>query len=218
MRTFIDRIDAGRLLASALSEYRGTAAIVTGLARGGVAVGFAVAEELDLPLQALVVRKIGAPRNPELAIGAVSETGVERLDPYIVQSTGATPDYIERAVAQEVAEARRRQQEYAVGPGLEALRGQTAMVVDDGIATGASALVAVRSVRDLGASDVVLATPVASTQAVHFLRAEVDNMVVLDTPEPFYAVGLYYEHFGQVTDAEVVHYLEVAQNHTEVQP
>jgi len=207
---FVDRLEAGNKLARLLEEYRNNDAVVLGMARGGVAVGYAVAEELDLPLEALVVRKLGAPRNAELAIGAVSETGALWLDQHIIRATGASGEYIQREVAAQVAEAKRRQREYAVGPGLEAIRGKTAIVTDDGIATGASALVAVQSAHTLGASKVVLAVPVASPQAVRFLKPSVDQLVVLTEPEPLYAVGLYYQHFDQVTDAEVIDHLRCA--------
>jgi putative phosphoribosyl transferase len=200
---FRDRLDAGEHLATVLGAYRDTNSIVVGMARGGVVIGYAVAESLDLPLEALVVRKLGAPQNPELAIGAVSETGAFWLDQQIVAATGGGGEYIQREVAEQVAEAKRRQREYAIGPGLEAIRGRTAIVTDDGIATGASALVAIQSVRDRGAAKVILAVPVASRQAVRFLEPSVDHLIVLAQPEPFYAVGLYYQHFDQVTDDEV---------------
>lgn len=214
---FVDRLDAGRRLAERLQDYRESEAIVLGLARGGVVVGYAVAEALELPLGVLVVRKIGAPDNPELAIGAVSETGLRRLDRQIVQATGASDEYIRRATEEQVAEARRRQREYADGPGARAVRGRPGIVVDDGIATGATALVAVQSVRDLGASRVILATPVASVPAVRLLEPTVDRLVVLLTPDPFFAVGLHYGRFEQVTDGEVVRYLRLANERLEAQ-
>jgi putative phosphoribosyl transferase len=214
---FVDRLDAGRRLGLALEEYRSSDALVLGLARGGVVVGYAVAEALALPLQALVVRKLGAPQNPELAIGAVSETGKQWLDPAIVRATGATGAYIEREVAEQIAEARRRQHEYAVGPGLESIRGKPAIVVDDGVATGSTALVAIESARGLGAAEIVVGTPVASRQAMHLLGDHVDRLVVLAAPDPFVAVGLYYHRFDQTTDDEVVHYLRSAQEREEVQ-
>jgi len=172
--------------------------------------GFAVAEALLLPLHALVIRKLGAPKNPELAVGAVSETGREWLDRSLVLATGATEDYLQREIADQVAEAKRRQQEYALGQGPAAVKGGTAIVVDDGIATGASALVAARSARDLEAQRVVLATPIASRQAERLLRPEVDELVVLTTPDPFYAVGLHYEYFDQLSDRDVMRYLSEA--------
>lgn len=210
MDLFVDRVDAGSRLAEALSGYRDTTAVVLGLARGGVGVGYGVSQSLHLPLQALVVRKLGAPHNPELAIGAVSETGVQWLDPYLVAATGASEAYIRGAEARELAEARRRQDEYHTGPGLESIRGLTAILVDDGIATGATAMAAVRSARALGADRVILAAPVASAPATQLLRPETDDLVVLDIPNPFYAVGLYYRNFDQVSDDDVIKYLDAA--------
>lgn len=207
---FRDRLAAGERLATALQEYRNTESIVLGMARGGVVVGYAVAEGLDLPLAALVVRKLGAPHNPELAIGAVSETGALWLDQRMVEATSAGAEYIRKEVAAQVAEAQRRRREYAIGPALDAVHGKTAIITDDGMATGASALVSVQSARDRGASSVILAVPVASRQAVRFLEPSVDQLVVLAQPEPFYAVGLYYQHFDQVTDDEVIDYLKRA--------
>lgn len=206
----MDRVDAGHHLAKALSEYRDSSAVVVGLARGGVVVGYGVSEQLDLPLQALVVRKLGAPSNPELAIGAISETGVQWIDPYLVAVTAASEAYIRGAERRELTEARRRQEEYHTGPGLESIRGRPAIVVDDGIATGATAMAAVRSARELGAGRVVLAAPVASAPAAQLLRPEVDDFVALDIPDPFYAVGLYYRNFDQVSDQEVIAYLDRA--------
>jgi predicted phosphoribosyltransferase len=212
MGGFVDRIEAGHQLADALQEYLDSEAVVLGLARGGVAVGYAVAERLNLPLRALVVRKVGAPQNPELALGAVSETGVQWLDPTIVRATGASDAYVEQEIAAQVAEARRRRQEYSGGPGLESVHGRPGIIVDDGIATGASALVAVESVRGLGASQVILATPVASSQAANMLKPNVDRFVTLEIPEPFLAVGFHYRRFDQITDAQVVEYLRMANS------
>lgn len=208
---FEDRLDAGRKLAIALDEYRGIDAIVLGMARGGVVVGFAVAQSLGLPLQALVVRKLGAPDNPELALGAVSETGVRWIDDELVRATNASERYIQQEVMIQFAEARRRQQEYHVLPGLEKLRGRPVIVVDDGIATGASALVAVQSVRDLGAATIILATPTAAPQSARLLSPLVDRLIALVTPDPFLSVGLHYDRFTQTTDREVVYYLREAR-------
>lgn len=201
---FADRHEAGHALARALGRYRGTDAVILGMARGGVVVAAAVAEDLDLPLQPLVVRKLGSPLNPELAIGAVSETGALQLDQNLIWATGAGQDYIERELALQRAEAQRRAVQYATGPQGRDLRGRTVLVVDDGVATGSSALVAIRSARDLAAAHVVLATPVASPQALATLEREADAVISLSTPATFGAVGLYYRHFDQVSDAEVV--------------
>ncbi|HZU14052.1 MAG TPA: phosphoribosyltransferase family protein [Chloroflexota bacterium] len=214
MEIFRDRLDAGYRLGRALHRFAGSHSVVLGLARGGVIVGYGVAKELGTPLHALVVRKLGAPSNPELAIGAVSETGERVLDIRVARATGASEQYLQHEIAVQVAEARRRQEEYRTGPGLESVRGRIAIVADDGIATGSSALVAVRSARSLGASQVVLAAPVASQQAEDLLRPDVDALVVLETPDPFVAVGMYYHNFEQTDDADVKRYLEMANTPT----
>lgn len=215
MVVFADRVQAGRMLAERLSAFRGTDAQILGMARGGVMVGLGVAQALGLPLGALVVRKLGAPHNPELAVGAVSETGRLWIDRALVLATGASEAYLEGEIARQVEEARRRTAEYG---GEASVEGITAIVVDDGIATGASALVGVRSARDLGASRVVLATPVASPQAAAALGREADEVVVLETPDPFVAVGLYYSNFEQTTDDEVVRALHDANSQAKVEP
>jgi putative phosphoribosyl transferase len=211
---YADRLDAGRQLADALRAYRDADAIVLGLARGGIVVGFAVAEALHLSLQALVVRKIGAPFQPELAIGAVSETGTSCIDHDIVRRLHASDEYVEKEVARKRTEASDRKRRYAVGPGLEAIRGRQVIIVDDGIATGATAWVAVQSARELGASKIILAIPVASRQSVELLRPHVDELAVVATPRDFFAIGQFYRRFDQVTDEEVVRYLRLAQSAT----
>jgi putative phosphoribosyl transferase len=210
---FTDRLEAGQRLARVLEAYRHEDAVVLGMARGGVAVAFAFARDLDLPLEALVIRKLGAPYNPELAIGAVSETGQRWIDEGIVQATGASPAYIDRETQVQMVEAKRRQQAYGSQPARA--RGHVAVVVDDGVATGASAMVAIRSARDLGAASVTLATPAASPQAIAMLRFEADEVFALRQPDPFLAVGLYYVHFDQVSDDEVVEYLREARDRIE---
>jgi len=167
---------------------------------------------LHLPLGALVVRKIGAPFNPELAIGAVSETGVKWIDYELARATSATESYIEHEVELQTEEAVSRQRQYFAGVQPSEVRNRTGIVVDDGIATGASALVAVESVRGLGAKRVILATPTASPQAVCMLDPKVDQMVVLDVPDPFLAVGMHYVHFNQVSDEEVIRLLREARD------
>lgn len=209
-RGYVDRLHAGRQLALSLESYRDRDGVVLGLARGGVAVGYAVAEVLDLPLQALVVRKLGAPDNPELAIGAISETGARWLDRQLAQQVGADDAYIQLDSERQILEAQRQQSEFQVGRGVDLVKGRLAIIVDDGIATGASALVGIMSARDLGASEVVLATPVASTHAVHLLKPVADQLVAPLVPDSFHAVGIYYQRFEQVTDAEVVEYLRRA--------
>lgn len=218
MAAFADRIEAGRVLAEHLERYRGTDAQILGMARGGVMVGLGVAEVLALPLRALVVRKLGAPQNPELAVGAVSETGQLWVDRGLVLATGATEAYLQAEIARQVEEAHRREAEYAAASPGTSLGDTTCIVADDGIATGASALVGVRSARDLGASRVVLATPVASPQAASVLGPEVDELVILAEPDPFVAVGLYYQNFEQTTDEEVIRALRAANSRAKVEP
>jgi putative phosphoribosyl transferase len=207
---FDDRVDAGRHLAGALQRFAGTNAVVVGLARGGVEVGAAVAKALGLPLRVLVVRKIGAPRNPELALGAVSETGEQWIDVRLKKPTGASDRYLEQAAAAEGAEARRLHEKYDIDDSSASLRDRVAILVDDGIATGATALVAMRSARKLGASRIVLATPVGSMQAMSALEQYADEVIVLVTPEPFQAVGLHYRQFGQLDDDAVLRLLRQA--------
>jgi putative phosphoribosyl transferase len=208
---FADRLDAGRRLGHALGVYASGDAVVIGLARGGVEVAYAAARYLRLPLTVLVVRKLGSPPNPELAIGAVSETGVQWLDPEIIEATGATAAYVQSEVGRQVTEAQRRREAYGAGEVHSLVRGHPAIIVDDGIATGSTAMVAIRSVRGLGASQIVLATPVASPMAVRLLQTEADRVVALETPSQFGAVGSFYGDFHQVSDEEVVRYLELAR-------
>jgi len=212
---FTDRMDAGKRLAAQLETLSGTETVVMGLARGGVAVGAAVAEALGLPLGVLVVRKVGAPNQKELAIGAVGETGVRHLDDHLVRITGASASYVQAEIEREVREARRRQAAYRQNR-TSAIRGRTAIVVDDGIATGATARVGLLTVRDLGAGRVILATPVASRQAVQTLTSYADSITVLATPDPFVAVGMYYGRFDQVSDDEVIDLLEDAQRREDI--
>lgn len=213
---FADRFDAGLRLAGALQNYAGTDAVVVGLARGGVEVGAAVATALGLSLRVLVVRKVGAPNNPELAVGAVSETGLHWIDQSLKKATGASKRYLEATVASQATQAKQQQLAYGENDLHEALRGRVAILVDDGIATGATALVAIRSVRAFGASRVVLATPVASAQATSALRRYADDVIVLVTPEPFRAVGLHYDRFDQLDDETVLRRLGEARARTSV--
>lgn len=197
---FRDRMDAGRQLAARLAPYKDDAtAIVLGIPRGGVVLGAVVAEELHVPLDVVVVRKIGAPGNPEYAVGAMDEDGK------VVRSRVApvSEAYLERAAAEDREEIGRRVREYRGGRDEPQLAGKTAILVDDGIATGLTALAAVRYVRDHGAARVVLATPVIARQSSDELRSVVDELVAVDEPASFYAVGQFYEIFDQTSDAEV---------------
>ncbi len=200
---FADRADAGARLAEALEDFRGSDAVVLGVPRGGVVVAAEVARRLDLPLDVVVPRKIGAPRNPELGIGAVAP-GVRVLDDRMIARLRVPGDYLEREIAAQEREIDRRSSAYRAGRSPVELDGRTAIVVDDGIATGGTAAAALRWARTRGAREAVLAVPVAPTAAVRRLAREADRIVVLDTPEPFTAVGEWYRRFGQTSDGEVV--------------
>lgn len=200
---FADRHEAGERLAKALVEHAGTDCVVLAIPRGGVIVGEIVARALGAPLDVVVPRKIGAPGNPELGIGAVAP-GVRVLDPRMVDMLGVTQEYLDREIEQEEREIERRQHAYRDGRAAAEIRDRVAIVVDDGVATGGTAVAALRWARAQGAARVVLAVPVAPAAALDRLRAECDELVVLATPEPFFAVGEWYRSFDQTSDGEVV--------------
>jgi putative phosphoribosyl transferase len=200
---FADRAEAGERLAVALGEFAGEDVVVLAIPRGGVIVGEVVARAIGAPLDVVIPRKIGAPGNPELGLGAIAP-GVRILDDRIVRALGVTREYLEREIAAQEHEIDRRQLAYRAGrPPLD-VRGKVAVVVDDGIATGGTAAAALRWAGSRGARAVVLAVPVAPPASLARLRDEADRIVVLATPEPFLAVGEWYRTFDQTTDDEVV--------------
>ena len=200
---FADRVEAGERLGLALAGRLGPDAVVLAIPRGGVIVGEAVARAIGAPLDVVVPRKIGAPGNPELGLGAIAP-GVRVLDPRMVAGLGVSDEYLEREIAAQESEIERRQHAYREGRPPVAVRGQVAVVVDDGVATGGTAIAALRWAREQGATRVILAVPVAPRQALARLAAEADEVVVLETPEPFFAVGEWYRDFDQTSDREVV--------------
>jgi putative phosphoribosyl transferase len=200
---FADRRESGRRLAGELSGYRGQDAIVLALPRGGVIVGCEVARALDLALDIIVTRKIGAPGNPEYAIGAVSETGDVQLNTEEIAILGIPSAYVQEEVALQRREIERRAMLYRAGRGLPDMKGRVVILVDDGIATGFTVLATVRALKAQSPAEIVLAVPVAPPSVAHALRPEVDRIVCLATPEPFMAVGTWYRHFEQVSDEEV---------------
>ncbi|MCL5958296.1 MAG: phosphoribosyltransferase [Chloroflexi bacterium] len=205
---FQDRAEAGRRLAKELEAYRGQKAIVLALPRGGVVIGSEVARALDLPLDVLIVRKIGAPGNPEWGIGAIAENGNVQLDEGIIQALGIPRRYLDQEIRQQKAEIERRRELYRDGGSLPDLENKIVIVVDDGVATGYTALAAVRAARAARPKKLVVAVPVASVEASRELRKEVDEFIVLETPEPFIAVSRFYWEFEQVSDQEVKEYLD----------
>lgn len=200
---FRNRTDAGQRLAEALPAYRAQNAIVLGLPRGGIPVSVEVARGLDLPLDVIVSRKLGAPGNPEFAIGAVAETDGVQLDMETVFYLGIPREYIKREQERQEAEIGRRVAEYRNGKPLPSLEGKAVVLVDDGLATGLTMLAAVHAVRMAKAGRVIVAVPVGSVEAVGRLRRAADEVVCLHTPEPLFGVGMYYEDFSQVSDVEV---------------
>ncbi|MFD6354268.1 phosphoribosyltransferase family protein [Nocardia tengchongensis] len=201
---FEDRVDAGRRLAEDLAVLRDENVVVLGLPRGGVPVAFEVALSLDAPLDVIVVRKLGVPYQPELAFGAVGEDGARVINPAVVAVAGLSGEDMAQVERRERAELERRAVRFRMGRSRVPLAGRTAVIVDDGVATGATARAACQVARAQGAARVVLAVPVASREALHLLRREADEVICLGQPKFFFAVGQWYRHFEQTTDDEVV--------------
>lgn len=200
---FSDRSDAGRRLGEAVAALDLPAPVVLGLPRGGVPVASAVAEACDAPLDVLVVRKVGAPGNPEFAVGAIGEGGVEHLSATTLERLGLSRDDLAGTIAEERTELQRRVVRYRGQEPMIDVRDRVVVLVDDGLATGASARAAAEVLRDLGPDRIVLAVPVAPPASAERFADVVDDLLALATPAGFMAVGSYYDDFGQVTDQEV---------------
>jgi putative phosphoribosyl transferase len=201
---FSDRVAAGQELASLLVHLRGQPVVVLGLPRGGVPVAAEVARALDAPLDVIVVRKLGVPFQPELAMGAVGEDGVRVIDPDVVRMARVSSAELAAIEARERAEVDRRARRYRAGRARVPLTGKVAVIIDDGIATGATAKAACQVARALGAARVVLATPVAPPDWQRRIGADADEMVSVATPTPFFAIGQFYNDFSQTSDETVV--------------
>jgi predicted phosphoribosyltransferase len=208
---FRDRFDAGRKLAGALERYAGRSdVVVLALPRGGVPVGYEVASRLGAPLDVFVVRKLGVPGQEELAMGAIASGGVRVQNDEIVRELGMSEDDIGFVEAQEREELERRERLYRGGrPPLD-VRGRTVILVDDGLATGSTMRAAVAALRRLDPARIVTAVPVSDASTCEALRREADEVVCAATPEPFVAVGLWYEDFSQTSDEEARTLLERA--------
>ena len=213
MVEFNDRAEAGRRLAAALTRFKSQSPIVLALPRGGVPVGFEVAKALGVSLDVILVRKIGVPGHEELALGAI----VDGDNPQFVLNEGVAveiavpPDYLEAEKQRQLVEIERRRSLYRGERPPVAAKGRTVIVVDDGIATGATVRAALQAIRRVGPKRLILAVPVAPREAIAELQGECDEMVCLETPAPFHAVGLHYRHFEQTSDDEVVALLKAAQ-------
>ena len=208
---FADRSDAGRALAERLAHYRGRANLrVLGLPRGGIPVAYEVARALGAPLDVFVVRKLGVPGHEELAMGAIATGGVRIVNRDVVSSLGIDAATLDRVAVAEQAELERRESAYRGGRSAVDVAGATVILVDDGLATGSTMRAAVAAIREQRPERLVVAVPVAAPQTRDDLRREVDEIVCVATPDPFLAVGRFYEDFSQTTDREVSALLEQA--------
>jgi predicted phosphoribosyltransferase len=208
---FRDRIEAGQVLASQLRDYAHRPdVLVLALPRGGVPVAFEVARELDAPMDVFLVRKLGMMGHEEFAIGAIASGGVRVINEEAVRSFGISNAEIEAVTAEEQLELERRERRYRGNRPPPEIAGRTIILVDDGLATGSTMRAAVAALRQERPARIVVAVPTAAPETCADLGAEVDDIVCAITPEPFYAVGLWYEDFGQTSDEEVHDLLELA--------
>jgi putative phosphoribosyl transferase len=214
---FADRSEAGRSLAERLLGFQDQIPVVLALPRGGVPVGFEIARSLSAPLDLVLARKIGAPGHAELAIGAIADGAQPEIvtDPQLLAQLGVTAEYLERTKAAVLGEIERRRSVYLGNHAPVELVGRTAIVVDDGIATGATMEVALRATRQRGPARLVLAVPVAPKQTLKKLRTEADETICLYTPADFFAVGQFYQAFPQLCDGEVIELLTLARSFVE---
>lgn len=209
---FNNRKDAGRQLAEKLARFKDEKVTVLGLPRGGIVPAFEVARALRAPLDVTVARKIGAPGQPEFGIGAVAPHNVVLLNTQAVKQLDLSEKEVNRLVQNEQNEMNRRIQKYRGDNGFPVLRGRTAIIVDDGLATGVTARAAIQAVRKAEPDALVLAVPVCAASTAKLLHDEVDELICAQTPENFVAVGVWYREFPQTTDEEVVELLEQAHH------
>ena len=211
MSRFRDRRDAGRRLAAKLQGYaRRSDVVVLALPRGGVPVAYEVAEALNAPLDALLVRKVGVPGHEELAMGAIASGGVRVLDDELIAALDLGEDTLAAVSTEEQRELERRERLYRSGRPAPDVSGKAVLLVDDGLATGSTMRAAVQAVHALGPSEVVVAVPIAPPATCSELEEDADGVVCALTPEPFVSVGAWYERFGQIDDDEIIELLERA--------
>ena len=207
---FADRRQAGRRLAQRLEQYRDDQPVVLALPRGGVVIGYEIARALDAPLDVIVARKVGVPGHRELGMGAIAPGGVRVIDEATVRMLGITQAQIDRVVQEEAAEMERRLLTFRGNRAAPDLHDKTAIIVDDGLATGVTARAAIEWTHRQQPRRTVLAVPVSAPETVAALQVEVDDLVCVEMPENFVAVGFWYQDFDQTTDREVVDLLERA--------
>ena len=208
---FQNRIEAGRQLAAALMSYAGRDdVLVLGLPRGGVPVAFEIALALDVPLDVFIVRKLGLPGQEEFGIGAIASGGVRVVDETVLRAYEVEPEALERITARERLELDRRERLYRDERPFPAIEGRVVILVDDGLATGSTMRAAIAALRRMRPSKMLVAVPVGARETCAAMARRVAEVVCLETPEPFYAVGLWYENFEQTDDAEVHELLERA--------
>jgi predicted phosphoribosyltransferase len=211
---FEDRTEAGRDLAQRLMHLRDEHPIVLAVPRGGVPVAYEVARALGAPLDVFLVRKLGVPGQRELGMGAIAPGGVVILNVEVIRALGITQLQIERVAAEERAELERRMRAFRGDRPMPDVRGRTVILVDDGLATGVSARAAIRALREMGPKRIVLAVPVCAPETAEALRPDVDELVCVQSPRDFLAVGYWYKHFDQTSDREVVDLLADARRQT----
>jgi len=219
MKPFQDRIEAGRLLATKLAAISSREdVLVLALPRGGVPVGSEIAKALQAELDVLMVRKLGVPSQPELAMGAIAAGGVRILDREIVRALGITPTEIESAMNAETRLLESREALYRAGRPAPSIQGRTVILADDGMATGSTMRAAIAAVNKQRPGNLIVAVPVAALSTVQDLKTEGQEVVCLHALEPYGAVGAWYEDFSQISDAEVIQLLESHQQHRRTTP
>ena len=210
---FKDRQEAGQKLSVALSKFKGQKdTIILALPRGGVVTAYEIAKELNLPLDLVVPRKIGAPYNEEYAIGAITESGKGIFNSQAIAELHITKEYLDKTVTQGKKEAQRRLKAYRQNRASLNLKNKTIIVIDDGIATGLTMRAAIESIKAKNPAKIIIVVPVSAKDSLEIIKKEVDDIICLDTPEYFGAVGAFYRDFGQTTDEEVIELMEKSKN------
>ncbi len=209
---FKDRLEAGELLAKKLRKYKGGDTLILAIPRGGVVVAAEVAKELKAPLDLIIIRKLGAPGNPELAIGATTSYGSLVLDKELISKLKISKQYIEEEHQKQLLEAKRREKVFRSGRKQSKILGKNVILIDDGLATGSTIIAAITEIKQKSPKKLILAVPVAPKSTMKRIEPEVDSLISLSTPENFYAIGQFYSSFPQVSDEEVIRFLNEGKN------